>query len=92
MAGYKAAKDDRLPVALKAIKTSNGWGYEIAVDGKTFIRQTTLPAVYGNIPFATEKEALLVGKHAMAKLKTGQLPQITVSELKEWGVVKAQKI
>ena len=81
-------EDDRLSIALKAIKTTDGWSYEIAVEGKPFIRQSTVPAVDGNIPFTTKEEALLVGKHTLAKLKTGKMPQITVSELKEWGIVK----
>jgi len=88
IAVYNSKENDRLPVTLKAIQTSDGWGYEIAVDGKTFIRQSTVPAINGNIRFTTKEEALLVGKHAIAKLKTGKMPQITVSELKEWGIVK----
>lgn len=88
IAGRDKGEDDRLPISLKAIKTSVGWGYEIAVDGKTFIRQSTLPAVDGNIPFFTREEALFVGTQAMAKLKAGKMPQITTAELKEWGYLK----
>jgi hypothetical protein len=84
---YKT-KDELLPVSLKALQLNSGWGYEIVVDGKTFIRQTAIPAVDGNIGFSTKKQALLVGNHAMAKLKNGKLPQITVAELRDWGVIK----
>lgn len=80
--------DPLLPISLKALQASNGWGYEIAVDGKPFIRQTNIPAVGGNVGFATKQQALLVGNKAVLKLKNGQLPNITVAELKQWGIIK----
>jgi hypothetical protein len=79
--------NDQLLIALRAIKTSSGWGYEIAVDGKTFIHQESIPAVEGHKSFTTKAAALLVGNHAVSKLKKGSMPVITIAELKQWGVI-----
>jgi len=81
-------EDEMLPVALKAIKTSNGWGYEIAVDGKTFIHQECIPAIQGKEGFKNKEDALLVGRSAVAKIQQGHLPTITVEELKQLHIVE----
>jgi hypothetical protein len=91
MVCYKK-NDPLLPVALTTFQQKNGWGYEIDVDGKTFIRQTVIPAVNGESGFASREQAMLVGSHALAKLKAGKMPQITVAELRDWGALQNGRI
>lgn len=77
-----------LPVTINAITTTGGWGYEIFVDGKIFIKQERVPAVQGFRSFKTKDQALAVGNLAVKKIVQGQIPSITVSELKTLGVVE----
>ena len=76
-------------IQLKPIETATGWGYEILANGKTYIRQSVIPAIEGEKSFKTKEEALLVGNKVIDKMKLGQqLPTITVEELKQMGILK----
>ena len=87
-------ENDLLPVTLKAVQTSNGWGYEILVDGKVYIHQENIPAINGNKSFRSKSDALFVGNKAIKKLVEGKgkLPVITVEELKQWGITVEDKM
>ena len=74
--------DDRLPVKVLSYRTAAGWGYEIMVDGKTFIHQDYIPAVQGNKSFHSPEEALKVGNYLLEKMKKSERPFITIEELK----------
>lgn len=68
---------------------SQGWGYDIYVNGKKTIHQPIIPAVPGNTPFKTGNDAQKVGLFAMDKmLKQGSLPTILIKELDSLGVLK----
>lgn len=75
-------QNDLLPVTLTAIKTNHGWGYQILVDGKIFIKQESLPAVSGEVSFKNKEQALAVGNLAVKKIVSGKMPSITIEELK----------
>ncbi|MEP7279317.1 MAG: DUF4907 domain-containing protein [Bacteroidota bacterium] len=72
---------DRLPVALRSFKLTNGWGYEILVDNKVYIHQDCIPAIASFKRFNTEAEALLIGNKVVDKIKHGHKPVMTVVEI-----------
>lgn len=68
---------------------SQGWGYDIYVEGVKTIHQPIIPAVPGNNSFKSEKDAQKVGSFAVDKmLKEGSLPTILIKELDSLGVLK----
>jgi hypothetical protein len=85
---HKKHDEDLLPVRLTAIQTTKGWGYEIFVDGKIFIKQETLPAVTGDRSFRSKEEALVVGNLAVEKIVRGKMPAITTEELRSLKVLE----
>ena len=85
---HKKQEDDMLPVRLSAIQTAKGWGYEIFVDEKVFIKQESVPAIGGNKPFRDKDQALAVGNLAVKKIVNGKMPAITIDELKALKVLE----
>jgi hypothetical protein len=77
---------DNLPVELHPIREAGGWGYEILVDKKPFIRQDDIPAIATQKHFISEKEALLAGRLAMEKLVHKKIPFVSKAELDSLGV------
>lgn len=72
-----------------SVGRSQGWGYDIYVNGKKTIHQPIIPAVPGNNSFKTENDAQKVGLFAMDKmLKQGSLPTILIKELDSLGLLK----
>lgn len=69
------------------LKNKTGWGYEIKVDHKTFIRQESVPAVAGNKPFSTKEDAVKTGELVIKKLVKGNLPSLTQQEVAMLGVI-----
>jgi len=68
---------------------SQGWGYDIYVNGKKTIHQPIIPAVPGNNSFKTESDAQKVGLFAIDKMiRGGSLPTILIKELDSLGVIK----
>lgn len=80
--------DDKLPVALTAMQTSKGWGYEIFVDGKIFIKQPYIPVIAGEQGFKSKEQALAVGNIAVKKIVMGKTPVITKDELKSLQILE----
>ena len=78
--------DERLKVEVLPIAMARGWGYEIKVDGKTFIHQETIPAVPGDKHFVSREDALTTGNAVMKKLLKGTLPSLTPEEVKDLGI------
>src|SRR5687768_17269168 len=52
----------------------NKFGYYIMIDGQLYIEQKTIPAIEGNIGFATKEDAEKVALKAIEKIKQGELP------------------
>ena len=78
---------DKVFIETQAIKTNDGWGYNIVVDGKTYIHQEFIPAITEKHGFKTREDALLVGHKVIEKITTNQLPAITRDDLKELGII-----
>ena len=78
--------DDKLPVEVLAIPLKDGWGYEIYVDNKIFIKQNFIPAVSGYHTFKNKDQAILTGKIVLKKMQLGKPPLITLDDLKQLGV------
>lgn len=73
---------------VRVFPSGNGYGYEIVMNGKPFIRQETIPAVQGNQYFHTEAQARLAGEFILGKIKNNILPpSVTVKELDSLGVL-----
>lgn len=83
----KAKKgDDLLKVEMKTFKTANGWGYEIDVDRKPYIKQETIPAIAGNKTFISKEDAETTGNVVMKKLLKGIRPSVTSQEVMALGI------
>jgi hypothetical protein len=68
---------------LKPLQTANGWGYEIYVDKKLYIKQEYIPAINGTHAFKTKEDAMATGKLVLNKLTHGKKPFVTIEELKD---------
>jgi len=66
--------------------SEGGWGYSISTHGKVIIYQPFIPAVEGNISFASKHDALKTARIVRRKIHDGAAPAITIKELKEAGV------
>jgi Domain of unknown function (DUF4907) len=77
---------DHIPVDAIAVPVKNGWGYEIYVDNKMYIKQDHIPAVSGTHQFTSREQALITAHLVLAKMKEGKKPLITISELKKAGI------
>lgn len=78
--------NDLLKVELVSFRTTEGWGYEIKVDNKTFIRQESIPAVAGERRFLLEQDALKTGNAVMKKLLAGKRPSLSYEEVMALGL------
>jgi len=67
---------------LKPLQTATGWGYEIYVDKKLYIKQEFIPAINGVHAFKTKEDAMATGKLVLNKLTHGKKPFVTVEELR----------
>ncbi len=72
---------------LEAFKVDNGWGYTILKKEKVIIRQDIIPGIQVKKPFATKKDAKIVGELMIEKLKNKEIPTITYKELQTKGIV-----
>jgi hypothetical protein len=78
--------DELLKVEMNAFKTKNGWGYEIDVDGKPYIKQETIPAIAGNKTFINKEDAETTGNAVMKKLLKGTRPSLSSQEVMALGI------
>ena len=79
---------DHIFVELKAIQDSaaGGWGYDIMRDGHPYIHQPFIPDIQGIHGFRTKEQALAVGQKVYDRLIAGQLPIISIEEMRQLGV------
>jgi Domain of unknown function (DUF4907) len=59
----------------------NGWGYDILVDGKLFIRQESVPVLSGSQGFDTKEQAEETARLIINKMKRGEEPTVTTFEI-----------
>lgn len=72
---------------LKTFKVNNGWGYTILKKDKVIIKQDIIPGISVKKPFATKKDAVIVGELMIEKLKDNKIPSISYKELQINGVI-----
>src|SRR5580704_1019877 len=73
-------------VQVLPIETSLGWGYEIHVDNRTYIKQPFIPAIKGRRGFDTKDQALLVGNKVVSNINTRMSPSISIADLLALGI------
>ena len=69
-------------INFKTFKIKKGWGFDILVNDKIFIHQTNIPAINGNIPFKTKRDAKKIAKLMIFKICNNITPpSITLEEI-----------
>jgi len=83
-------KNSKNDIVLKPIAIgSKGWGFEIYLQDKLFIKQQTIPVVEGTQYFTNKEQALLVGKLMITKMLSKKgLPTITLKELDSLKIIR----
>ncbi|MES2332514.1 MAG: DUF4907 domain-containing protein [Bacteroidota bacterium] len=60
------------------------WGYNILVNKKVMIKQSSIPGMPGNNGFTDKKSADGVAKLVISKMKKGEMPPtVTIDEMKK---------
>ncbi|NLP58541.1 DUF4907 domain-containing protein [Lutibacter sp. B1] len=72
--------------SLKTFKVNNGWGYSIYKKEKLIIKQEIIPSIQSKRSFTTEKEAVVIAKLMIEKLKNNKIPSISYKELQLNGI------
>jgi hypothetical protein len=74
--------DDNKHINLKTFKIKKGWGFDILIKDKIFIHQPNIPAINGDIPFKTKKDAKKVAELMIFKICNDIIPPaITIEEI-----------
>lgn len=76
-------KEDKQQIESRVHRVKDGWGYDILVDGRLFIRQESIPVIKAGQTFPTEEQAKQAAKLVINKLKTGQPPALTKFDLEK---------
>lgn len=64
------------------------FGYDVLMDGKLMIHQTSIPAMPGNDGFSSKDDAAKVAELVMYKIRKGEMPPtVTTEELKSLHVI-----
>ena len=67
--------------------TNSTFGYDVFVDGKLMIHQTSIPSLPGNDGFKTKDDAAKVAELVMYKIRKGEMPPtVTADEMKNLGI------
>lgn len=77
-------------IKTKIIPSANKtFGYEILVNGKTLVRQPSIPALPGNDGFTTRQRAQKVADFVVKKIRKNEMPPtVTIEDLNKMGVLK----
>lgn len=65
----------------KPMMVRGGWGYVVMMGSDTVVYQPYMPAVSSLRVFATEDDALKVGKIVCSKLQRGEAPSVNREEV-----------
>ncbi len=71
---------------LEAFRSENGWGYSVKNREKVIIYQPYIPALEGNKPFRSKREALKAGRMVITKIHEGTDYTLTIDELTKAGI------
>lgn len=82
----KIKKSDTIDLYL--FKEKNGWGYNILINGKTYIHQPIIPGIEGLYPFPDKQTAIKTGELMIKKMieKRMMHPTISLKELDKIGI------
>jgi len=68
---------------------NNTFGYDVFVDGRLIIHQTSMPGLPGNDGFKTKDDAAKVAELVMYKIRKGEMsPTVSIEEMKNIGITK----
>ncbi len=79
-------------ITTKAFKTDDGgWGYDILINGKTFIHQTVIPTVNGRFTFESKEDAKITAAFVTEILmQNNGLPTVSLEELEKLNVLSQE--
>lgn len=79
--------DSTREISYRVITIGAGaFGYDILINGKIYIHQTTVPAVPGIVAFARKEDAEKVARLVVAKIEQGIMPPaVTKAEMEALG-------
>ncbi|MDD5149240.1 MAG: DUF4907 domain-containing protein [Flavobacterium sp.] len=66
---------------VKSLQVNGGWGYIIAINNRTIIKQTVIPTLSEKRSFNTEEDALKVGNLVLERIKQNLSPTIAKNDL-----------
>lgn len=73
--------DENERIGYSLFQTDSGWGYDIQIEGKTFIHQESVPALVGNSGFLDKASAERVARIVMEKMKRQEAPAVSPEEV-----------
>ncbi len=74
-------REKKTAIQHNVFQNVSGWGYDILVDGKLFIRQESIPALSGNSGFANKEQAEATARLIINKMNRGEEPTVTTFEI-----------
>jgi hypothetical protein len=74
-------KEKKLVLTSRVFPCVSGWGYEILVNDKLFIRQESVPVLNGDKGFSEKEQAHQTARLIINKMKQGEVPTVTTFEL-----------
>jgi hypothetical protein len=83
-----ASDKDKLPITDSIYRSGTGWGYNVYVDHKLYIKQPLIPAVQGRQYFKTEEDATKVATLVITKIMQHHFPpRVDIEEMKQLHVI-----
>ncbi|WP_298547871.1 DUF4907 domain-containing protein [uncultured Aquimarina sp.] len=79
-------KNDNVYILKISERAEKEWYYEVYLDSKLIIKQETIPGIPGVQRFKSKEEARRIGLLVITKLKSGNLPMISLNELKKYDI------
>ncbi len=76
------SKGEQQLLKSRVFRGISGWGYDILVDDKLFIRQESIPVLKGTHGFETKEQAQQTADLIINKMERGQLPTVTIFEIR----------
>jgi hypothetical protein len=78
--------NNKQSIEVRTFNSSNGWGYKIDINEKTYIYQPFIPTIGHNLGFESEEVAERVGEIVKNKIIKHQSPSMSINELLAAGV------
>nr|WP_299071021.1 DUF4907 domain-containing protein [uncultured Allomuricauda sp.] len=79
-------KEEKSDFKVQVVTTQGGFGYRIFNGEKILIKQDFIPAVQGDKPFATAKDAQLIGNLVAQKLSNSESPVVHLKEIENLNI------